>query len=280
MSEAQTYAVFGNPIRHSKSPWIHHAFARQCGQNMQYRAVKVDDGGFPEAAGGFFSRGGMGLNVTVPFKGDALAFADVLSERARQAGAVNTLHREEDDRIFGDNTDGIGLIRDMVANLGWSVSGKSVLVLGAGGAVGGILELLLREHPESLLIANRTASKAELLVERFEQFGAVSAGGFDGLGTNQFDIVINGTSASLSGDLPPLPDNILHERSCCYDLMYAAEPTPFMRWAAQNTAWAVADGLGMLVEQAAESFFIWRGMRPETGAVLAELRSLIEEGAG
>jgi len=275
---ADRYAVFGNPVRHSKSPWIHKAFASQCDQAVQYRAVKVAEGGFADAARGFFDSGGHGLNITLPFKQDALAFADELSPRAHKAGAANTLVRRESGEIFGDNTDGIGMIRDMAVNLGWSLGGKSVALLGAGGAARGVLEFLLREQPSRVLLANRTVSRAAELAHHFADLGAVEAGGFDSLQAGQVDLVINATSASLAGDLPPLPATLLHERSCCYDMMYAAEPTPFMRWAAQHAAWAVSDGLGMLVEQAAESFYIWRGVRPQTRPVLAELRTLLTEG--
>jgi shikimate dehydrogenase len=278
MSDPDSYAVFGNPVRHSKSPWIHKAFARQTDQKLTYRAVKVETGAFAEAAGAFFARGGRGLNVTLPFKQDAMAFAGGVSERARLAGAVNTLLRREDDSIFGDNTDGIGLVRDMVVNLGWSLRDKHIVVLGAGGAVRGVLELLLLEQPRSLLVVNRTPEKAEDLASRFAEIGPIETGGFDRLESRTCDLVINGTSASLSGVLPPLPDGLLHERSCCYDMVYGAQPTPFMRWAALHAAWAVADGLGMLVEQAAESFYIWRRVRPQTGPVLAELRSVMAEG--
>lgn len=278
MSNPDTYAVFGNPVRHSKSPWIHAAFARQCDEALSYRAVKVEVDGFEAAAKGFFERGGRGLNVTVPFKQEALAFAERLTGRASQAGAVNTLWCDDGGAIQGDTTDGVGLIRDMVANLGWIVRDKRIAVVGAGGAVRGVLEVLLKEQPAGLLVVNRTVSRAEELAQRFEGLGPIRGGGFEALGDGCFDIVINGTSASLSGELPPLPDSMLHERSCCYDMVYGAEPTPFMRWAALHTAWAVADGLGMLVEQAAESFFIWRGKRPQTGPVLAELRNQLSGG--
>lgn len=278
MSAQDRYAVFGNPIRQSRSPWIHEAFARQCDQALSYRAVKVELDGFAEAAAAFFAGGGQGLNVTVPFKADAMAFADALSERARLAGAVNTLHRLSDGTIAGDNTDGIGMVRDMVANLGWSLRGKRILVLGAGGAVRGVLELLLLEQPSALLVVNRTPEKAADLARNFSELGCIQAGGYDRLAAGQWDLVINGTSASLSGELPPLPAGLLHERSCCYDMVYGADPTPFMRWAAQHAAWAIADGLGMLVEQAAESFYIWRRVRPQTGPVLAGLRTALSEG--
>ena len=278
MSGTDTYAVFGNPIRHSRSPWIHRAFARQCHEVLRYRAVKVAEGGFAKAAAEFFAAGGKGLNVTVPFKQDALTFADELSARANQAGAANTLSRRDDGTISGDNTDGVGLVRDMVANLGWTIRDKNVVVLGAGGAVRGVLELLLLEQPRSLLVVNRTPEKAVVLAERFAALGPVTAGGYSSLSSGATDLLINGTSASLAGELPPLPVELLHDRSCCYDMAYGNEPTPFMRWAAQHAAWAVTDGLGMLVEQAAESFYLWRGKRPQTGPVLAELRNLIAEG--
>lgn len=278
MSQRDSYAVFGNPVRHSKSPWIHAAFARQCEQSLQYRAVLVEPGEFSSVARAFFDGGGKGLNVTVPFKEEACQFATELSGRARVAGAVNTLALREGGAIFGDNTDGIGMVRDMVANLGWQLREKHILVLGAGGAVRGVLELLLKEQPRSLHIANRTPDKAVALANAFAELGPTVGGGFEQLGAQRYDIVINGTSASLAGELPPLPDGLLNEKSCCYDMMYGAEPTPFMRWAAQHAAWAVSDGLGMLVEQAAESFYIWRGLRPQTGPVLAELRELMAGG--
>ena len=267
------YAVFGNPIKHSKSPQIHAAFAAQCEQKIQYRAVRVEEGEFATATARFFADGGRGLNITLPFKRAAFEFADELSPRAQQAGAVNTLSWTENGRCLGDNTDGVGLIRDMIANLGWSVAAQRVLVLGAGGAVRGVLEPLLRERPAQLLLVNRTVGKAVQLAQDFSGLGPVAGGGFDSLEGRRFDLLINGTSASLSGDLPPLSDSLLTERSCCYDMMYGSEPTVFMRWAAQHTAWAVADGLGMLVEQAAESFYIWRQLRPQTRPVIAELRA-------
>ncbi len=278
MTQVDRYAVFGNPVRHSKSPWIHAAFAAQTDQQLQYRAVLVEEGGFAAAADAFFGAGGLGLNVTVPFKTDACDYANELTPRAQVAGAVNTLARRDDGSILGDNTDGVGLVRDMVANLGWQIRGRQVAILGAGGAVRGVLEPLLREQPASLLIVNRTADKALSLAGEFAGLGALEAGGYPLLEGRQFDLVINGTSASLAGELPDLPDGLLNEKSCCYDMMYAPEPTAFMRWAAQHTAWAVSDGLGMLVEQAAESFYLWRGERPQTGPVLAELRNVIAGG--
>jgi shikimate dehydrogenase len=272
MNAIDNYAVFGNPIKHSKSPLIHAAFARQCEQRLRYRAVLVALDGFAEAVRKFFAEGGAGLNVTVPFKREAFEIAGRLSPRARRAGAVNTLSMAEDGVIEGDNTDGVGLVRDMVANLGWTVQSRRVLLLGAGGAARGVLEPLLREHPRQLLVVNRTAEKAERLAAEFADLAAVAAGGLDRLRDGSFDLIVNATSAGLAGEMPELPDSLLTERSCCYDMVYGAEPTPFMRWAAHHAAWAVADGLGMLVEQAAESFFIWRHLRPETGPVIRQVR--------
>jgi len=276
MTEKSRYAVFGNPIKHSKSPTIHTLFAEQCGHNLQYRAVRVELDGFEQAASSFFEGGGSGLNITVPFKQEAYAFAGRLSSRAQRAGAVNTLTMAEDGVIEGDNTDGIGLVRDMVANLGWAVSGLRVLVLGAGGAVRGVLEPLLRERPRELLVVNRTPQRAVQLADEFADLGDIQGGPFDLIGERQFDLVINATSAGLSGEAPALPESLLTERTCCYDMVYGPEPTPFMRWAAHHAAWAVADGLGMLVEQAAQSFYIWRGERPETQSVISQLRLSME----
>ncbi len=278
MNTHDKYAVFGNPIKHSKSPLIHGSFAQQCDQAMHYRAVRVNLDGFAEAAEKFFAGGGSGLNITVPFKREAFEFAQQLTNRATRAGAVNTLIRQADGSISGDNTDGVGLVRDMIANLGWTVHGLRVLVLGAGGAVRGVLEPLLREHPKELLVVNRTPERAEELAGEFLDLGAIEGGGYSLVGERQFDLVINGTSAGLSGEMPDLPGSLLTDHSCCYDMVYGAEPTVFMRWAAHNAAWAVADGLGMLVEQAAESFFLWRRMRPETGPVISQVRSALTGG--
>ncbi len=272
MSTKDRYAVFGNPIKQSKSPAIHAQFAEQCQQHMQYRAVRVELDGFESAARNFFDGGGAGLNVTVPFKPEAHAFADRLTERSRRAGAVNTLLRDADGQLLGENTDGVGLVRDVKDNLGWRVQGMRVLLLGAGGAARGILEPLLLEQPETLLIVNRTAEKAQQLATAFADIGPISGGEYSLIKSEQFDLIINATSAGLAGEVPDLPGGILNERGCCYDLVYSAEPTPFMRWAAHHAAWAVADGLGMLVEQAAESFYLWRGMRPNTGPVLSHVR--------
>ena len=276
MTDKNKYAVFGNPIKHSKSPQIHAIFAEQCAQAMQYRAVRVELGGFSKAASNFFAEGGSGLNITLPFKRDAYDFAQRLSDRARRAGAVNTLTLTADGTIEGDNTDGIGLVRDMVANLGWAVQGLRILVLGAGGAVRGVLEPLLRERPRELLIVNRTAERAVELAEEFSDIAAIAGGGYELIGERQFDLIINASSAGLSGEMAELPSSLLTERSCCYDMIYGAEPTPFMRWAAHHAAWAVSDGVGMLVEQAAQSFYIWRNLRPETRPVIHQLRESLQ----
>ena len=276
MTEADRYAVFGNPIKHSRSPQIHAAFAAQTGQHVSYRAQQVELGQFASAAGEFFSSGGKGLNITVPFKLDAYQFANELSGRARRAGAVNTLALQSDGSIYGDNTDGVGMVRDIHDNLGWEITARRVLLIGAGGGIRGVLEPLLRRHPSLVVIVNRTVEKAQQLAREFSDLGDVRACSFDALAGNQFDLVINGTSASLAGQLPPLPEQLLADNCSCYDMMYGAMPTPFMRWAAEQTAWAVADGLGMLVEQAAESFCIWRGVRPETHAVIDAIRSSLQ----
>lgn len=208
--------------------------------------------------------------MTVPFKEQAYRMADELTERARRAGAVNTLKKLEDGRLLGDNTDGAGLVADLL-NAGVTLSGRRILLLGAGGAVRGVLEPLLAHRPAALVIANRTASRAEQLVQEFAELGPLSASGFAEL-AEPVDLIVNGTSASLGGELPPLADSlIVAGRTFCYDMMYSAEPTPFCRWAAALGA-TTRDGLGMLVEQAAEAFELWRGVRPDTAPVLAELR--------
>lgn len=269
------YAVFGNPIKHSKSPQIHLAFAKQTHQDLSYRAHKVEVGMFASAARSFFDNGGKGLNITVPFKLDAFEFADQLSDRAQRAGAVNTLAKKEDGIIFGDNTDGTGLVTDICQNLEWKIKKRRVLLLGAGGAIRGILEPIILQQPGLLVIVNRTVSKAQKLARSFSDLADVRACSFEALQANQFDLIINGTSASLAGELPPLPSNLISDDGCCYDMMYSAEPTPFMRWGAENLAWAVSDGLGMLVEQAAESFSLWRGTRPKTQQVIESVREAL-----
>lgn len=265
------YAVFGNPIAHSKSPHIHGLFAAQTQQALTYEALLMPLEGFAEAARAFFVEG-CGANVTVPFKEEAFALADELSERARRAGAVNTLQRLADGRLLGDNTDGAGLLRDLTVNAGLSIRGQRVLLLGAGGAVRGVLAPLLAEQPACVVIANRTFAKADALAALFADVGNVQACAFDAL-AGPFDLIINGTSASLAGDLPPLPAGVIQAgHTLCYDMMYGKEPTAFNRWAAAHGAARTLDGLGMLVEQAAEAFTLWRGVRPDSAPVLAALR--------
>ena len=277
MNTPDNYAVFGNPIKHSCSPQIHTAFALQTGQAINYRAHRVDEGKFAEAARSFFDNGGKGLNVTVPFKIDAYEFAGELSHRAKRAGAVNTLALQDDGRIYGDNTDGIGMIRDISENLAWEISDKRVLLIGAGGAIRGILGPLIKSKPSLLVVANRTVSKAQQLAADFSDIGDVRGCSFQALNGNQFDLIINGTSASLAGELPELPSGIVSDKGCCYDMMYGTAPTPFMLWAAENMAWAVSDGLGMLVEQAVESFCIWRGVRAKTKPVIEQMRQSLSK---
>ncbi len=271
------YMVVGNPIAHSKSPQIHTLFAQQTQQDILYTKLKVEHGTFPEVVANFREMGGKGLNITVPYKHEAWDLADERSSRAELAGAVNTIQIREDGSYFGENSDGIGLFRDLSDNNGVLIEDKKVLVLGAGGAVRGILEPLLAANPSQLTITNRTAERAEDLAELFAEYGNVDGGGFDELDGQHYDLVINGTSASLKGKMPPLPFDLLAEGATCYDMMYSAEPTPFMEWANEYGADKVLDGLGMLVEQAAESFEIWRGVRPQTAPVIQQLRDELNQ---
>lgn len=263
------YAVIGNPVAHSRSPQIHAEFARQTGQDLEYGRLLASTDAFVATADAFRSRGGRGLNVTLPFKGDAFRYAGGLSRRAQEAQAVNTL-KFAPDGIFGDNTDGAGLVQDLVGNLGCTVRGARVLLLGAGGAARGVIAPLLEQRPAQLLIANRTSDKAELLAQSLGT--AVQAQPYAALAGRQFDLVINATSASLAGELPPLPRGLFARDALAYDLMYGESDTPFLAFARDEGAGALADGLGMLVEQAAESFFVWRGVRPITAPVLKLLR--------
>ena len=274
------YAVVGNPIAHSKSPQIHAAFARQTGQELSYEALLAPVDGFVQTVADFRAQGGRGLNVTVPFKLEAFALADRHTARAQAAGAVNTLAFDADG-ILGDNTDGAGLVRDLGINLKFPLAGRRILLLGAGGATRGVLLPLLDSSPASLTIANRTVGKAEALAALFAaRAGAavVDACGFDALAGRRFDLVINATAASLADELPPLPPGLYAEGALAYDMMYGRGPTRFMHAAMADGAARAADGLGMLVEQAAESFTLWRGVRPDSGPVLAALRRQIDAG--
>lgn len=267
------YAVVGDPIDHSRSPQIHTRFAAQTGERLTYEALRVPAGTLATAVDEFTAAGGRGLNVTVPLKEEAYRLAATHSARAARAGAVNTLRLDGDGAPFGDNTDGIGLVRDLVENLGIELAGRSLLVLGAGGAVRGILAPLLEQRPARVVIANRTADKAAALAAAFADLGPVSGGGLDGPAGQHFDVVINGTAASLAGQALALPASLDVSGGFAYDLVYAREPTPFMRWAEARGASGTSDGLGMLVEQAAESFLVWRGVRPQTAPVIAALRA-------
>ena len=268
------YVVFGNPIAHSKSPVLHRLFAEQTGQSMHYDTLLAPLDGFAPCALAFFQEG-RGANVTVPFKEDAYRLANSLTPRAQRAGAVNTLSKQADGSLLGDNTDGAGLVRDLTVNAGFSLKGKRILILGAGGAVRGALEPLLAQGPTSVTIANRTVEKAEMLVELFSDLGPVAASGFDWL-REPVDLIINATSASLAGELPPIASSLIEPgKTLCYDMMYGKEPTPFCVWATEHGAGHVMDGLGMLAEQAAEAFYLWRGVRPDTAPALAELRRML-----
>lgn len=269
------YAVVGNPISHSKSPRIHSLFASQTGEALEYTAIQAPLDDFPGTVRQFFERGGQGLNVTVPFKEDAWKLAERRTERAEKAGAANTLYQDGAGVLTADNTDGCGLIRDLIRNHGVRLEGADILVLGAGGAVRGVLGPLLAERPASLTIANRTPARAQALVELFSPAAGTSqltACGFGQPGA-PFDLIINGTSASLQGDLPPLSPAVIGEETVVYDMMYSLQTTTFNQWAVDQGAQTVYDGLGMLVEQAAESFRIWRGVAPETAPVIDVLRN-------
>ena len=266
------YCVFGNPIGHSKSPIIHTAFAHQTGESLSYTIRLAPRDGFAESVKDFIAAGGRGANVTIPFKEEAFRLANRLTPRAELAGAVNMLVFGSEG-IVGDNTDGAGLVRDITINLATPITGKRVLLLGAGGAARGATGPLLDAHPMTLVIANRTASKAEALAEHFAIFGPLSGGSFSALSGQVFDIVINATSASLGGELPPLPAGLFAPGSLAYEMMYGRGDTPFLLYAREEGAARLSDGLGMLVEQAAEAFYLWRGVRPDAAPVMALLRT-------
>jgi shikimate dehydrogenase len=268
------YAVIGNPVAHSKSPQIHAAFARQAGDAIEFSRLFAPLDGFDAAVKQFIADGGKGLSVTLPFKLEAIQLATRISSRAERAGAANFL-RFDGSGIHADNTDGEGLVRDLTQNLAFSLTGAHVLLVGAGGAARGVIAPLLDAMPASLSIVNRTAAKALALVHEFAPAAGqptLTGGGYADIESRGYDIVINATSASIADAAPPLPEHIFFPGSVAYDLMYAERPTPFMQFAAQHGAVRTADGLGMLVEQAAEAFFLWRGTRPETASVLKALR--------
>jgi shikimate dehydrogenase len=266
------YAVIGNPIEHSKSPAIHAAFAAQTGQDLQYGRLLGDPEGFEEQVRAFFADGGGGLNVTVPFKERAWALSDERSTRAESAGAANTLIPLVGGRLRADNTDGVGLVRDLTENHGVSLAGRNILLLGAGGASRGVVRPLLDAGPRRLLIANRTAAKALELAAALAQLGPVQGGGLADIAGQRFDLIVNGTAAGLGGRVPEIPPDCLRPGGVTYDMMYGDAPTAFVLWGRDHGAAQALDGLGMLVEQAAESFALWRGVRPQTGPVIADMR--------
>ena len=265
------YAVIGNPISHSRSPLIHRLFAQQTGEQLSYEALLAPLEDFAGTLNAFLHEG-LGVNVTVPFKEQAWALVDSRTSAAELAGAVNTIQRLEDGRLLGDNTDGKGLVRDIEHNAGFSLAGKRILLVGAGGAARGVIQPILQAQPAQLCVVNRTVEKAEQLAILFKDQGAISAAGFEWI-EESVDLIINATSASLDGKLPPISPGLIQPgHTWCYDMMYASEATVFNRWAAQQGAARCIDGLGMLVEQAAEAFLLWRGVRPDTAPVLDALR--------
>ncbi len=265
------YGVVGYPVSHSRSPVIHRLFALQTRQEIQYELLQVAPEKLEQAIRQFQRTGGKGLNITVPHKRPVSRLCDQLSERASAAGAVNTL-AFQDNEIFGDNTDGIGLLRDLAVNLGINLEGSSILILGAGGATRGIAGPLLEMLPSSLVIANRTPDRAEKLAIHFEDQGPITACSFDDIPEAEpYDLVINATSAGVQGKTPPYPRAAISRDTFCYDLSYGLKPTPFSVWARKQGAAKSVMGWGMLVEQAAESFHIWRGIRPDTEPVLRQM---------
>ncbi|MCY3769418.1 MAG: shikimate dehydrogenase [Gammaproteobacteria bacterium] len=268
------YAVMGNPVTHSKSPLIHHLFAQQTGIEIRYDRIQVDVGGFGQAVSHFSANGGAGLNITVPFKVEAWQLCQTeksrISPRAQLAESVNTLQFNGDGTLFGDNTDGPGLVADLQNNLGFGIQDKSILLIGAGGAVRGVLGSLHECNPERIVIANRTADKAVRLSKRFDQ--RVEGTGLHRVPNDEFDLVINGTAASLGGTLPGIDKKCLGADTAVYDMMYADQPTVFMKWGLSNGAAHAHDGLGMLVEQAAESFYVWHRKRPDSQPVIHAIR--------
>jgi shikimate dehydrogenase len=273
-SKPDRYAVMGHPIDHSWSPFIHGMFARQTGQNLTYRLLDIPPEKFRSAAVEFFTTGGRGLNITVPHKPAAAEFVNRLSARAETAGAVNTILAEPNGELMGDNTDGVGLLTDLTANLGLRIAGLRILILGAGGATRGVLGPLLDARPSMLTIANRTPERAAELVEEFSKPGTLSGCGFEDIKDDEpWDLLINATSASLKGATPLISPTLIGPETLCYDMAYGKGDTSFTRWAREQGAARTVKGWGMLVEQAAESFHLWRGVRPDTGSVLAALQA-------
>lgn len=272
MKNQSQYAVVGDPIAHSKSPLIHAQFAQQTGQNIAYDAFAITSENFNQFVNDFFNHGGAGLNITLPHKEVAFELASQNTSRATLAGAVNTLYVQA-GRLCGENTDGPGLVRDLSVNNGIDLAGKSILMLGAGGAARGALAELVNASPAKLTLLNRTLAKAEAIKLAFRDVQEIHVSDYDNADQHEsFDLIINATSLSLQGELPPLSANWVDGQTCCYDMMYDDSDTVFVRWAKQSGAALAVDGLGMLVEQAAESFAIWRGIRPETESVMRMIR--------
>jgi shikimate dehydrogenase len=267
------YAIVGHPVGHSWSPFIHGMFSKQTGHAVTYRMIDLPPERFRSGAIEFFTTGGKGLNVTVPHKQAAAELVNQLSPAAERAHAVNTISMKGSE-LVGDNTDGAGLLRDLSQNIGFVIAGKSVLILGAGGATRGILQPLMAANPSVVLIANRTQSKGEALARLFKDLGTVRAVGLDKIPDTAFDLVINATSASLAGETFPIPQETVSSATLCYDMSYGKGDTPFTAWARSVGAGQAVKGWGMLIEQAAESFQIWRGVRPDTRPVLQALTRL------
>lgn len=266
------YAVIGDPVSHSKSPLIHSLFAEQTGEKVEYEKIRVTEPELANFVRDFFSAGGGGLNVTLPHKESVFALAVHTSDRARLAKAANTLWVGQDEALCADNTDGAGLVQDLKLNLGVNIQDSSVLILGAGGSTRGVLPSIIEEKPGKVTVLNRTQSRAHQIQLEYSSLFPLDTGPLDISPAKGFDIIINATASSIAGELPPLQPSIISAGCCCYDLMYGDDPTPFMKWAVDHGAELVIDGLGMLVEQAAESFLIWRGVRPDTQSVIAALR--------
>lgn len=265
------YGVVGHPVAHSLSPFIHAMFARQTAQAMSYRLFDFAPEAFQERVAAFFSEGGRGLNITLPYKVAAVALAGELTTRAQQAGAVNTLAVRKDGSILGDNTDGVGLTQDLCVNQRIVLTRRRVLIIGAGGATRGVLAPLLALEPEVVVIANRTADRAKALAAAFAHMGNAQGVGFRYIAAGAFDLIINATSASLTGEIPDVPVGVIGPDTFCYDMAYGKGDTRFVRWAMELGCRGAVSGWGMLVEQAAESFRLWRGVRPLTGPVLSAL---------
>lgn len=271
----EAYAVLGNPVSHSLSPEIHRSFAEQTHQTISYEAIELPVDGFAAGLAELQEKGLRGANVTVPFKQQAWSICDQLSPGASQAAAVNTLSFNADGAIHGDNTDGIGLVRDLTINLQLDLRDQKILILGAGGAVRGVLGPLLALSPRSITIVNRNLEKARLLARDFADQGELPVSSYDDLGGESYDLIINATAAGLSNEIPPVADNVLDTDSVCYDMVYnRLEATTFVQWALKRGVTAAYDGLGMLVEQASESFFIWRGVRTDSRKVIQSLRQV------